>query len=90
MQRHPKDNAQAERINNTIKNELFKDMKFNSIGEVRKALKRAISFYNNERPHMSIDMHTPAEATDKSGEIPKRWRSFRSEAIKNNVCVVYP
>ncbi len=87
---NPKDNAQAERINNIIKNELFKDMKFNSIGEVRKALKRAISFYNNERPHMSIDMHTPAEAADKSGEIPKRWRSFRSEAIKNNVCVVYP
>ena len=29
----PKDNAQAERVNNTVKNELLKDMHFASIGE---------------------------------------------------------
>ncbi len=88
---NPKDNAQAERINNTIKNELLKDKRFCCIDEVREALEEAIKFYNNERPHMSINMHTPAEAANMSGEIPKRWRSFRSEAIKNNAHVVaYP
>ena len=31
----PKDNAVAERLNSTIKNELFKDIKFHSIEEVK-------------------------------------------------------
>ncbi|WP_301193474.1 integrase core domain-containing protein, partial [Phocaeicola sartorii] len=44
----------AERVNNTIKNELLKDMDFFSIKEVREAVKGAVTFYNNERPHMSL------------------------------------
>ena len=46
----PKDNAVAERVNGIIKNELLMDMTFKSVKEVRKALKVAIDFYNNERP----------------------------------------
>ncbi len=57
---NPKDNAQTERINGTIKNELLKEMSFGSIGEVRDAVESAVRFYNNERPHMSINMLTPA------------------------------
>ena len=58
----PKDNAQAERINNTMKNELLKGMRFTNIDDVRAVVGRAIDFYNNERPNMSIDLKTPAEA----------------------------
>ena len=64
----PKDNAQAERVNNTVKNELLKDMHFASIGEVVSAVARAVDFYNNERPHMSIDMMTPSMAARCDGE----------------------
>ena len=78
----PKDNAQAERINNTMKNELLKGMRFTSISEVIAAVARAVDFYNNERPHMSIDMMTPAMAAFCEGEITKRWISLREEAIK--------
>ena len=78
----PKDNAQAERINNTMKNELLKGMHFTSISEVIAAVARAVDFYNNERPHMSIDMMTPAMAAFCEGEITKRWTSLREEAIK--------
>lgn len=49
----PKDNAVAERVNNTIKNELLKDMEFFSIHGVKAAVEAAIDFYNNERPHES-------------------------------------
>lgn len=35
-----------------------------------------------ERPHMSIDMRTPAEAYLCSGELVKRWKSYRLLAIK--------
>ena len=80
----PKDNAQAERINNTMKNELLKGMRFTNIDDVRAAVGRAIDFYNNERPHMSIDMKTPAEAALCVGEIPKCWISYRENAIRAN------
>ena len=80
----PKDNAQAERINNTMKNELLKGLRFTNISDVRAAVARAVDFYNNERPHMSIDMKTPAEAALCMGEIPKCWISYRENAIRAN------
>lgn len=78
----PKENAQAERINSTIKNELFKGRRFSSIGQVRTALKEAIDFYNTQRPHMSLDMRTPSQMAHHRGEVRKLWRSYRQEAIK--------
>lgn len=79
---NPKDNAQAERINNTMKNELLKDKVFHSVNEVRDAVTMAVDFYNNDRPHMSIGWMTPAEANSCRGRIEKKWRSFREEAIR--------
>ncbi len=79
----PKDNAVAERVNGIIKNELLMGMSFFSIEEVRKALKVAIDFYNNERPHMSLDWKTPAEAALCTGELEKKWKSYRENAIKS-------
>ena len=78
----PKDNAVAERVNGIVKNELLQGMSFFSINEVRKALKVAIDFYNNERPHMSLDWRTPAEAALCTGELKKKWTSYRENAIK--------
>lgn len=82
---NPKDNPQAERINSTIKNEIFMGRKFYSITEVRIEIEAAVEFYNTERPHMSIDMRTPVEALKYNGEIKKRWHSYRDEAIKRLV-----
>lgn len=79
----PKENAVAERVNGIIKNELLMGMAFFSIEEVRKALKVAIDFYNNERPHMSLDWKTPAEAALCTGELEKKWVSYREKAIKD-------
>ena len=78
----PKDNAVAERVNGIIKNELLMGMSFFSIEEVRQALKVAVDFYNNERPHMSLDWKTPAEAALGTGELEKKWVSYRENAIK--------
>ena len=79
----PKDNAQAERINNTMKNELLKGKVFRSIGEVIAAVALAVDFYNNRRPHMSVGMMTPAEASESTGDRDMRWHSYRLEAIKS-------
>ena len=59
-------------------------MRFNCIDDVMAAVSKAVDFYNNERPHMSIDMMTPAQAAMHDGEIAKRWFSYRTQAIKNN------
>ena len=78
----PKDNAVAERVNGIIKNELLMGMSFFSIDEVRTAVRSAIDFYNNERPHMSLDWRTPAEAALCTGELRKKWVSYKEIAIK--------
>jgi transposase InsO family protein len=78
---NPKDNAEAERINNTLKNELFKGMIFTDIGQVREALRKAVMFYNHERPHLSLEMRTPAEAARETGRFKRQWISYREKAI---------
>ena len=80
---NPKDNPEAERINNTLKNELFKGKEFHNIEEVREAMQAAVPFYNNERPHRSIEMLTPIEAADRTGRFKRGWTSYREKAIDN-------
>lgn len=79
---NPKDNAVAERVNNTIKNELLKGMVFYRVSEVKAAVKAAVNFYNHERPHWSLDGMTPRKAAESEGEVKKRWISYREIAIK--------
>lgn len=79
---NPKDNPQAERINNTIKNEFLKGIILIDIIMAHKIIWEAMDFYNNKRPHMSIGMMTPAEAASCTGEQKKMWVSYRERAIK--------
>lgn len=78
---NPKDNPEAERINNTLKNELFKDITFYSIEQVSKAMINAVQFYNYERPHHSIEMNTPVTAIGHTGRFKRAWMSYREQAI---------
>ena len=79
---NPKENPQAERINNTMKNELLRGIRFTSLAEVIEAVAPAVTFYNEERLHMSIDMMTPKEAAACTGELKKHWTSYRKMHIK--------
>ena len=84
---NPKDNAMAERINSTIKNELLHGKTFCSLRQVTEAVKTAVLFYNTERPHSSIDWHTPDEAHRMQGEMKRHWHSWREDAIKRQNAV---
>ena len=86
---NPKDNAMAERINSTVKNELLHGKTFSSIRQVSDAVRKAVKFYNEERPHSSIDMLTPDQAHRTEGKLKKHWHSYRDDAIRNlqNVAV---
>lgn len=79
---NPKDNAMAERINNTVKNELLHGRTFTSLEQVNAAVESAILFYNSERPHSSLDWHTPDQAHQMSGDMKRHWHSWREDAIR--------
>ena len=58
--RKPTDNAYVERFNRTIQEEcLFRVPK--TLKSYRKAIPEYLYYYNNERPHMGIEMKTPME-----------------------------
>jgi transposase InsO family protein len=85
---NPKDNAMAERINNTIKNELLHDKTFTSLHQVIETVRAGIEFYNSERLHSSLDWHTPDEAHSMHGEMKRHWHSWREDAIKKQNTMV--
>ncbi len=74
----PLENAIAERVNRTIKEEFTdeKELKFKTFNQAKKEVSKFIKFYNEERPHRSIDMFTPAAAYNMTGEIKRRWKSY--------------
>ena len=55
----PYENAIAERINRTLKYEYGLKLTIKNTKLAQKITKRAINIYNNIRPHLSLDFHTP-------------------------------
>ena len=60
-------NAMAERINGILKQE-FLINKCNTAEELELLIKESISIYNNERPHLSLQMKTPNFIHEKTCE----------------------
>ena len=80
----PLENAVAERINKTIKEEFTNDrqMNFSSVKKAKEGIEKIVTFYNQERPHRSINWDTPTKAHYKTGLLKRRWKSY----YKNNSC----
>ena len=57
---NPYDNAVMERIIGILKQEFLLDQTFVNIESSRKAVRKAITIYNEERPHLSLAYKTPA------------------------------
>lgn len=71
----PLENAIAERLNGILKEELL-DNHFKYFEEAQREVAIAISIYNHERPHGSVNNLTPAMAHLRSGELKKRWKNY--------------
>lgn len=80
----PKENAIAERVNGILKDELFEKVYANYELAV-KGISIAISIYNHQRPHGSIDYLTPIEAHFRSGELKRRWKNYYSKKALEEV-----
>ena len=53
------DNAYAERINRTIKEEFIDPWKPKDFKELRKSVKKAVVYYNTKRPHRNLNKMSP-------------------------------
>lgn len=69
----PLENALAERINGTIKNEYLRYYKIRNKQHATEVLKSVVDRYNNQRPHQSIRMHTPDMVHSKNLKINRSW-----------------
>ena len=74
----PRENAIAERVNGILKDELLDKAHPNYKVAVRN-VSIAISIYNHQRPHGSIDYLTPIEAHFRSGKLKRRWKNYYSK-----------
>ena len=74
----PLENAVAERINRTIKEEFTDDreMHFSSIELAKNSIAKFVKFYNEKRPHRSVNWHTPNEAHKIKGCIKRAWKNY--------------
>jgi transposase InsO family protein len=57
----PYENALAERMNRTIKEEFGMDRIMNTIDQVKQLVKESVNLYNQKRPHLALNMRTPQE-----------------------------
>ena len=55
----PYENALAERMNRTIKEEFGMDRKMKNKEQVKKLVEESIFLYNQKRPHLALQMRTP-------------------------------
>jgi putative transposase len=60
------DNAYAERINGTIKNEYLKYWKPQNLKQLQQMLKKAVAHYNNKRIHNGLPGYTTPMSFEKS------------------------
>lgn len=83
----PLENAIAERVNGILKDEWLYDMGKMDKSTMHKIIPQIIHIYNEERPHLSLNMLTPNVAHQMSERLKKRWKNYypstsRSERSK--------
>lgn len=81
----PYDNALAERVNGTVKNEFHPKSIYQNHQEAVRALCGKINIYNDIRPHDSLDYLTPSQAHELSGPIPKKWKTYKKNKKQKEV-----
>ena len=74
----PLENPIAERINLTLKDEFMENYKEGYLNKAQ-ALKEIpvnIEFYNQVRPHSSIERLTPDQAHSRTGLLERKWKNY--------------
>ena len=77
---NPYENAIAERINRTFKEQLGMGATFKNYQQAMAKLIKAVEVYNHRRPHTSCDNMTPEQAHASSGVLKKHWKKRPNKA----------
>lgn len=72
----PLENAIAERVNGILKDEWLYEMGKMSKAAMQKVVPQIIQIYNNERPHLSLNMLTPAVAHQLEDRMRRLWKNY--------------
>ena len=85
----PLENPIAERVNGIIKGEftLQKQISFPSFAVAKNQISKIIDFYNDQRPHRSIEMLTPSEAYKTEGTLKRMWKTYYRSTEKKEELV---
>jgi len=75
----PYQNAVAERINGILKQEFILGIKVKDLKLMKILIRESIKIYNNERPHLSCNMHTPRYMHGQSEVKIKTYKTKRVE-----------
>ena len=67
----PYENALAERMNRTIKEEFGLDRKLKSKHQAYELIKECIALYNQYRPHLALNMKTPEQVYKEKSRLPE-------------------
>jgi len=77
----PLENPIAERVNGIIKDEYLKCYQYRTIQELEEKLNQAVLLYNNERPHSSCSMLTPAKVhAEPNLQVERKWKTYYRSA----------
>lgn len=68
------DNIYAERVIGTLKNEYRLGDCFVDLAQLQQLLGEVVHLYNYDRPHLSLDMLTPAQVYDAQARTLPSWR----------------
>lgn len=88
----PLENAVAERINKTLKEEFTteKQISFTNYKKAKIIMKQIINFYNKERPHRSLEYYTPNMAYKMNKKLIRKWKAYyKNYPIDNDINLIY-
>ncbi|MCH2449339.1 MAG: IS3 family transposase [Gracilimonas sp.] len=79
----PLENPIAERINLTLKDEFMENYKegYYNKAQAMKEIPVNIEFYNQLRPHSSIERLTPEQAHSKTGPLQRKWKNYYKKKV---------
>ena len=80
----PLENALAERVNGILKQELLEENYLN-YDDAQYAVSVAVSIYNHQRPHSSIEYLTPEEAHYREGNLKRLWKNYYTSKNEKEV-----
>lgn len=71
----PRENAIAERVNGTVKNEYLYPLHVSMTG-LQKTVRKVIHCYNSERPHLSLNGNTPEHVYRTGCKTHRLWKNY--------------